>query len=136
MTSGEKIAIGVVAAVLLLCLLCSCLALGFALGRATAGKATVIYKYRWPEEQMRPWELRGPVFGQVVKVEQRGLVVKAARGRVEVRVNEDTNILRLGEPIGLDEVKRGDRVIIFGKWEDENTILARTILLLTRGWRD
>jgi len=96
----------------------------------------VMYKYRWPEEQLKPWVLRGPVFGQVVKVEQRGLVVKAARGRVEVRANEDTNILRLGEPIGLDEVKRGDRVIIFGKWEDENTILARTILVLTRGWQD
>ena len=104
MTSGQKIAIGVVAAVLLLCLLGSCLALGFALGRATAGKATMMYKYRWPEEQLKPWELRGPVFGQVVKVEQQGLVVKAARGRVEVRVNEGTSILRLGEPIGLDEV--------------------------------
>lgn len=45
-------------------------------------------------------------------------------------VDDDTTILRLGEPVELDEVKRGDRILAFGERKDEDTVLTQTIIIL------
>jgi|Deesub1362A_J573_1020465.scaffolds.fasta_scaffold04340_1 hypothetical protein len=139
MTPNQKIAVGVVAGMAILCLLCSCLALGFAIGQATTTQPTIIYKYRPPEGHPKPWEFfwefKGPLFGRVVKVERESLVVRTDDDKVKVEVDRDTTILRWGEEINLDEVEPGDRVVILGKWEDEDVISARMIMIMPgRGW--
>jgi hypothetical protein len=52
------------------------------------------------------------VIGTVVKVENSVLTVKTAKGNVEVRLNEKTEITKSGQKAGTADLKPGTRVVV------------------------
>ncbi len=52
------------------------------------------------------------VVGTVVKVEQNVLTVKTAKGNVDVRLNEKTEITRSGQKSGIADLKPGTRIVV------------------------
>ena len=52
------------------------------------------------------------VIGTVVKVEQNILTVKTAKGNVDVRVNETTEITKSSRKAGIVDLKPGTRVVV------------------------
>jgi hypothetical protein len=52
------------------------------------------------------------VIGTVVKVENNVLTVKTAKGNVEVRLNEKTEITKSGQKAGTADLKPGTRVVV------------------------
>ncbi|MBV8845419.1 MAG: hypothetical protein JO307_21630 [Bryobacterales bacterium] len=52
------------------------------------------------------------VIGTVVKVDNNVLTVKTAKGNVDVRLNEKTEITRNNQKAGMADLKPGTRVVV------------------------
>lgn len=73
--------------------------------------------------------LRGSILGTIEAVEDDVLVISTQEGTLRVRTT-DTTLIEKYQPVGVEELETGERVVISGSRNDDGSVTARSIRTL------